>query len=61
MIGLIQRVRQASVSVNQEVIGEINQGILLLLGVEKNDSSEHVAKLAKKLLKYAYLKMMKAK
>ena len=35
MIALIQRVRQAHVEVNQEVIGQIDSGLLVLLGVEK--------------------------
>ncbi len=38
MIGLIQRVSQASVSVNQEVISEISAGGLLLLGIEAQDT-----------------------
>lgn len=35
MIALIQRVQRASVSVNQEVVGEIDAGLLVLLGVER--------------------------
>lgn len=49
MIGLIQRVKKARVSVDHNVIGEIEQGILLLLGVEKHDDETSVKKLAKKV------------
>ncbi len=52
MIGLIQRVTQAHVSVSNEVIGEIGQGILVLLGVEKEDQDEHIEKLANKICRY---------
>lgn len=52
MKGLIQRVKNASVHVNGELVGEINQGTLLLLGVEKNDSREQADKLLKKILNY---------
>lgn len=52
MIGLIQRVSQASVSVNQEVISEISAGGLLLLGIEAQDTLSHAQKLAKKLLNF---------
>ena len=37
MIALIQRVSRASVEVEQSIIGEIEQGILLLLAIEPND------------------------
>lgn len=49
VIGLIQRVKQAQVSVDHEVISEIQQGILLLLGVEKHDNKTSLEKLAKKV------------
>lgn len=49
MIGLIQRVKYAKVLVDKQVIGEIQSGILLLLGVEKDDSFVNVEKLAKKV------------
>ena len=35
MQGLIQRVTHANVVIDQQLVGEIKQGILLLLGVEK--------------------------
>lgn len=52
MIALIQRVRQAHVEVDHETIGRIQQGLLVFLGVEKNDTSEQVQKLAHKVLHY---------
>lgn len=52
MIALIQRVTNAQVSVNQEIIGQINQGILALIGVQKNDSSSNADKLLRRLLGY---------
>ena len=52
MKALIQRVSQASVTVNQTCIGQINTGILVLLGVEKNDDPARADKLLKKILGY---------
>lgn len=52
MLGLIQRVTSASVSVNQEIVGEIQQGILLLLGIQKTDTQETANKLIDKILAY---------
>jgi D-tyrosyl-tRNA(Tyr) deacylase len=49
---LIQRVSQARVDVDGKTIGEIAQGLLVLLGVEKNDDRQQVEKMAKKLLAY---------
>jgi len=50
--GLIQRVSSASVSVDQQIQGQIDQGILLLLGVQKEDSQETADKLLQKVLNY---------
>ena len=52
MIALIQRVTQATVTVNNQKIGSINQGILALIGIEKNDTDQKANKLIKKLLGY---------
>ena len=52
MKGLIQRVSHADVVIGGEEVGAIEQGILLLLGIEKNDTQEQADKLLDKLLKY---------
>ena len=52
MKGLIQRVTQASVKVAGESVGEIGGGILLLLGVEREDNEAKAEKLLHKVLNY---------
>jgi D-tyrosyl-tRNA(Tyr) deacylase len=52
MLGLVQRVSSASVSIEGSITGEIGQGILLLLGVQKNDSKADAEKLLQKILNY---------
>ncbi|GGF85385.1 D-aminoacyl-tRNA deacylase [Alteromonas lipolytica] len=52
MIGLIQRVSEASVNVAGNTVGAIGPGILILLGVEKDDTQAEVEKLANKLCNY---------
>ena len=52
MLGLIQRVKRASVDANNERVGEIEQGILLLLGIEKTDTQTTADKLIDKVLAY---------
>lgn len=49
---LLQRVRQASVSVDGEIKGEIGTGILALVGIEPHDTEINVQKGMDKLLKY---------
>ncbi|KAG7691603.1 hypothetical protein KL911_005244 [Ogataea haglerorum] len=48
---VIQRVKQASVTVNKEVISQINKGLMLLVGISTEDSKEDVEKLANKVLR----------
>ncbi|MEQ1976346.1 D-aminoacyl-tRNA deacylase [Xenorhabdus sp. SGI240] len=52
MIALIQRVTQAKVVVEGETIGEIRQGLLVLLGVEKDDTPQKAQRLCDKVMGY---------
>ena len=52
MIGLIQRVSQASVVVSDKEIARIDQGLLVLLGVEKEDDMAKANKLIHRILGY---------
>ena len=49
MKALIQRVKKASVTIDNEPYSSINDGILVFLGVEKNDEKENAEKLAQKI------------
>lgn len=46
---LVQRVLSAHVEVNQQVVGHIQNGMLVFLGVEKGDTKQHAEFLANKL------------
>jgi D-tyrosyl-tRNA(Tyr) deacylase len=48
---VIQRVQEASVSVDQEVVGKIGHGFMVLLGVSQTDTEEIADKMIQKLLK----------
>lgn len=48
---VIQRVQEASVSVDQEVVGKIDHGFMVLLGVSQTDTEEIADKMIQKLLK----------
>jgi D-tyrosyl-tRNA(Tyr) deacylase len=50
MRAVVQRVSKASVEVNNKVIGKINNGLLVLLGVGKDDSEKDVKYLAEKIV-----------
>ncbi|MGI9270195.1 MAG: D-aminoacyl-tRNA deacylase [Woeseiaceae bacterium] len=52
MIGLLQRVTKASVSVDGEIIGEIGAGLLVLVAVHRDDEASHIARLAERILSY---------
>lgn len=46
---LIQRVKRASVTIDNKLYSKIDKGILALVGIEKGDTIEQVQKMAKKL------------
>jgi D-tyrosyl-tRNA(Tyr) deacylase len=50
MRALLQRVSRASVTVDEQVVGQIGQGLLVLLGVGQNDSEAQVKTLADKIV-----------
>lgn len=52
MIALLQRVSQASVSVEQQIVGRIERGILALIGVEKHDTEAQAERLLERMLGY---------
>ena len=52
MIALVQRVSEASVSVEQEIIGSIGRGILALVGIERGDSEAEAQRLSEKIVAY---------
>ena len=50
MKAVIQRVKSASVSVDDKIIGEIATGFLILLGVEQSDTQDDLDYLVKKII-----------
>ncbi len=52
MIGLLQRVTQARVTVDGEEVGAIGAGLLVLVGVEKGDDEARADRLLERLLGY---------
>lgn len=52
MIGLLQRVSQASVSVDGKTVGAIGRGLLVLVGVERGDDESRADRLLERLLGY---------
>ncbi len=48
MVALVQRVREASVEVDGNVTGAIGEGLMILLGVHKDDTERELEWLARK-------------
>ena len=55
---VVQRVKHASVTINGTVNGKINNGFLVLLGVQSTDSEQDVDYLVKKVTNFM-MKMIK--
>lgn len=52
MIGLLQRVSRARVSVDGETSGEIGRGLLVLAAVERDDGDAQARRLAERIVGY---------
>jgi D-tyrosyl-tRNA(Tyr) deacylase len=52
MIGLLQRVRSARVEVGDRTVGAIGRGLLVLIGVERDDDTARADRLLERLLGY---------
>ena len=48
---VVQRVKKANVKVDGKIVGEIDKGFMVLVGVTHNDTKENADYLAKKLCK----------
>lgn len=61
MRAVVQRVSSAQVTVDNSIIGQINQGFVVLLGIHQEDTIADVQYLVKKLHNYVSLKMRTAR
>ena len=52
MIGLIQRVKCASVCVDSTIVGSINSGLLLMIGFSRDDREENIERFVDKIVSY---------
>ena len=47
---VIQRVKEASVTVNNKLVSKVARGLLILIGIEDNDADEDVEWLSNKVV-----------
>ena len=52
MIALIQRVSEAAVTVDAQIVGKIGRGVLALVGVQRGDDDASAARLLERVLTY---------
>jgi|TARA_B110000908_G_C9956362_1_gene314821 D-tyrosyl-tRNA(Tyr) deacylase len=52
MIALLQRVTQASVTVNDKIIGQIDEGLLVFLAIEPDDTEVKAKRMAERVAGY---------
>lgn len=48
---VVQKVKNASVKVNNQLVGEINNGLMVLAGYEPSDSKEDISWMVQKIIK----------
>lgn len=48
---VVQKVKNASVKVNNQLVGEINYGLMVLAGYEPSDSKEDISWMVQKIIK----------
>lgn len=51
MRAVLQRVKKASVTVDDKITGQINKGLVVLIGMGKDDTEEDIKKLIDKIIK----------
>ena len=56
MIALLQRVTQASVTVNDKIIGQIDEGLLVFLAIEPGDTEINAKRMAERVAGYRVFK-----
>jgi D-tyrosyl-tRNA(Tyr) deacylase len=52
VIALLQRVSRGCVAVDDKIVGQIEKGIVVLVGVQKHDDASHAQRLVDRLLGY---------
>ena len=52
MIGLLQRVTHAEVTIDGQTVGRIGRGLLVLVAVHRDDTTQDVSRLAERILNY---------
>jgi len=52
MIGLLQRVSEGRVAIEGETVGEIGRGLVVLVGVQRDDDEARAERLLERLLGY---------
>lgn len=58
---VIQRVSQAQVAIEEQIVGQIKQGFMVLVGIHQEDTPEDVAYVVGKSVNCVFLKMTKEK
>lgn len=52
MIGLVQRVREASVTIDGQLVASVGRGMLVLVGFQREDQAERLDRFVERLLNY---------